>query len=84
MESKISDSVLGATEVRRSPADEVQTGDRKKRAEESYGNKKVFSDTGKKISDNVLMSYSKAKLRQLYANKEITKQSYDRIMSRKK
>lgn len=46
--------------------------------------KKIISDSGKKMSDNTLISYSEAKLKQLYANKEITKQQYERILKRKK
>ena len=124
MESKTLDPVLGAAGVRREPADEMQTGDRKKRTDEGYGTKevelkknydavsrngdtlelseegkrrgehtdmehpslaakKVISDSGKKISDHILTGYSEAKLKQLYANREITKQQYDRIMKKK-
>lgn len=46
--------------------------------------KKVISDSRKNLSDRVLTGYSDAKLKQLFANKEITKQQYDRIMSKKK
>ena len=48
--------------------------------------KKVISDagTGKKISENILAGFSASKLRQLYANKEITRQQYERIMKKKK
>lgn len=46
--------------------------------------KKVISDSGKKISDTILTGYSEAKLKQLYVNKEITKQQYDRIINKKK
>lgn len=49
----------------------------------SLSGKKVISDSGKKISDHILTGYSEAKLKQLYANREITKQQYDRIMKRK-
>lgn len=45
---------------------------------------KVISDSSKKISDNILSGYSEAKLKQLYANNEITKQQYDRIIKKKK
>lgn len=47
-------------------------------------NKKIISDSGKTLSDSVLTSYSEAKLKQLYADKEITKQQYDRIIKKKK
>lgn len=50
----------------------------------TFSTKKVISDSGKKISDNILTSYSEVKLKQLYANKEITKQQYDRIIKMKK
>ncbi|MDE6015802.1 MAG: hypothetical protein K2H41_08925 [Acetatifactor sp.] len=50
----------------------------------SLSGKKIFSDAGKKITDNILTGYSEAKLRQLYANKEITKQQYDRIIKKRK
>lgn len=43
-----------------------------------------FPDSGKKISDSVLTGYSEAKLKQLYVNKEITKQQYERIIKKKK
>lgn len=46
--------------------------------------KMIISDSGKKISDSILAGCSDAKLKQLYANKEITKQQYDRIMKKKK
>lgn len=46
--------------------------------------KKVFSDSAKKISDTMLASCSETRLKQLYANKEITKQQYDRMIKRKK
>lgn len=52
--------------------------------EVSHFGKKVISDTGKKISENILAGFSEAKLKQLYANKEITRQQYERIMKRKK
>lgn len=45
--------------------------------------KRVISDSGKKLSDSILAGCSEAKLKQLYANKEITKQQYDRIMKKK-
>lgn len=41
MESKTLDPVLEAAKVRRNSMDEMQIGDRKKRMEESYGNKEV-------------------------------------------
>lgn len=50
----------------------------------SISGKKVFSDSGKKISDSILAGCSEAKLKQLYANKEITKQQYDRFIKKKK
>ncbi len=46
--------------------------------------KKIISDSGKNISDSVLSGYSEAKLKQLFANKEISKQQYDRIIKKKK
>lgn len=46
--------------------------------------KKVFSDSEKKISDNILTEYSEAKLKQLYINKEISKQQYERIIKKRK
>lgn len=49
----------------------------------SLSGKKVISDSVKKISDHILTGYSEAKLKQLYANREITKQQYDRIMKKK-
>lgn len=49
----------------------------------SVSGEKVISGSGKKISDNILTGYSETKLKQLYANREITKQQYDRIMKRK-
>lgn len=52
-------------------------------ADASLPAKKIISDSGKKISDSILNGYSEAKLKQLYANKEITKQQYDRIMKKK-
>lgn len=42
-----------------------------------------LSEKGKKMSDNILIGCSEAKLKQLYANKEITKQQYDRIIKKK-
>lgn len=50
----------------------------------SQSEKKVISDTGKKVSENVLAGYSEAKLRQLYRNGEISRQQYERVMKRKK
>ena len=50
----------------------------------SLSAKKVIQESGKKISDSILAGYSEAKLKQLYANKEITKQQYDRMMKKKK
>ena len=50
----------------------------------SISGKKVISDSGKKISDSILASCSEAKLKQLYANKEITKQQYDRFIKRRR
>lgn len=41
MESKALDSALKATNVAINPADEISAGDRKKKAEEGYGNKAV-------------------------------------------
>lgn len=41
-----------------------------------------LSEAGKKISDSVLMGYSEAKLKQLYNNRKISKQQYERIMKR--
>lgn len=50
----------------------------------SPSGKKGFSGSGKKVSDSILTGYSDAKLKQLYANKEITRQQYERIMKMKK
>lgn len=50
----------------------------------SHLTKKVISDSGKNLSDSILTGYSDTKLKQLFANKEITKQQYDRIMKKKK
>lgn len=50
----------------------------------SLSGKKIISDSGKKISDSILAGCSEAKLKQLYANKEITKQQYDRFIKKKK
>lgn len=49
----------------------------------SLSGKKITSDSGKKISYSILAGCSEAKLKQLYANKEITKQQYDRFMKKK-
>lgn len=46
--------------------------------------KKVIQESGKKISDSILAGYSEAKLKQLYSNKEISKQQYDRIIKMRK
>lgn len=46
--------------------------------------KKIISDSGKKISDSILAGCSESKLKQLYANKEITKQQYDRFIKRRR
>ena len=45
--------------------------------------KKVISDSGKKISDSTLLGYSESKLRQLFAQKAITKQQYDKVIKQK-
>lgn len=46
--------------------------------------KKIISESSKKIPDNILAGYSESKLKQLYINKKISKQQYDRITNRKK
>lgn len=43
-----------------------------------------LSTSGKKLSDSMLAGCSEAKLKQLYTDKEITKQQYDRIMKMKR
>lgn len=50
----------------------------------SLSTKKIITDSGKNISDSILAGYSEAKLKQLFANKEISKQQYDRIIKKKK
>lgn len=50
----------------------------------SLSGKKIISDSGDKMPDNVLAGCSKARLKQLYANKEITRQQYEHIMKMKK
>lgn len=45
---------------------------------------KAVLGSGKQIPESILSGYSEAKLRQLYANKEITKQQYERIMKKRK
>lgn len=40
------------------------------------------ADSGKNIPDTALAGYSKAKLKQLYASKKISKQQYERIMKK--
>lgn len=59
-------------------------GEHSDKGDSSIPAKKIFSDSGKKIPDSMLASCSEAKLKQLYANKEITKQQYDRMIKKKK
>lgn len=49
-----------------------------------YMDKDGEAFSGKKIADNILAGCSGAKLKQLYANKEITRQQYERIIKMKK
>lgn len=49
----------------------------------SISGNKIITSSGKKISDSLLTGYSEAKLKQLYASKEITKQQYNRIIKKK-
>lgn len=44
--------------------------------------KKVIAETGGQISDAVLSGYSKSKLRQLYAEEQISRQQYERAMKK--
>lgn len=46
--------------------------------------KRIISDTEKKISEKVLAGCSEAKIKQLYRNKKITRQQYERVMKMKK
>lgn len=59
-------------------------GEHSDKGNASISAKKIFSDSGKKLSDSMLAGCSETKLKQLYANKEITKQQYDRIIKKKK
>lgn len=45
--------------------------------------KMVISDSATRISDSTLAGYSESKLRQLYAQRSITKQQYDKAMKKK-
>lgn len=54
------------------------------RENSSLSGKRIISDSDKMISDSILAGCSAAKLKQLYANKEITKQQYDRFIKKKK
>lgn len=64
--------------------DGKKMGERADAAQEGRPAKTVISDSGKKISDSTLTGYSVAKLKQMYANKEISKQQYERIMKKKR
>ncbi|MEY8392314.1 hypothetical protein AALA98_13280 [Lachnospiraceae bacterium 45-W7] len=44
--------------------------------------KNSITGSGKKIPDAALAGYSKEKLKQLYASKQITKQQYERILKK--
>lgn len=58
-------------------------GGQKQTVNASQSAKKVISESGGSIPDSSLASYSETKLRQMYSNKEITKQQYDRVMKRR-
>lgn len=45
---------------------------------------KTMEKEGGKILDSTLLGYSEAKLKQLYIQKAITKQQYDKAMEKKK
>lgn len=63
--------------------DGKRLGENKDVAHPSGSAKKIISDSGKKMSDSILTGCSEAKLKQLYADKKITKQQYDRLMKKK-
>ena len=44
--------------------------------------KKVITEPGGQISDAALSKYSKSKLRQLYAGRQISRQQYERAMKK--
>lgn len=48
----------------------------------SLSSKSDITDSGKKIPDVTLAGYSKAKLKQLYASKKISKQQYERVLKK--
>lgn len=48
----------------------------------SQSGKSSAADSAQKIPDVALAGYSKAKLKQLYASKKITKQQYERMLKR--
>ena len=45
--------------------------------------KKVIAESNGQISEAVLSGYSRSKLRQLYADKQITRQQYERVLKKK-
>lgn len=48
----------------------------------SISGRSSIKGSGQKIPDVALAGYSKAKLKQLYASKKITKQQYERILKK--
>ena len=61
---------------------EAKSQEKREKFMSKNGDTLELSAVGKKISDSVLMGYSKVKLKQLYSNQKISKQQYDRIIKR--
>lgn len=63
--------------------DGKKMGERTNTDQKARPAKTIISDSGKRISDSALAGYSLAKIKQMYANKEISRQQYERIMKKK-